>query len=147
MPDLRACRSLSAIGRCRHRIDATALCQIACDVASDSSHQRLLTRGTQIDIGSPQSAFCRVGGRTRMLWIACSLAMLGADPVGGADGQDKPMAAEVRGCQWQATSANFSVRNHHLSHDARKVAEHCERWRTKLQKYWIAAEQEPWTIK
>ncbi|HMC10286.1 MAG TPA: hypothetical protein VKH44_03310 [Pirellulaceae bacterium] len=83
-----------------------------------------------------------------MLWITWSLAMLGAstddDAVGPAQAS---MAVEVRGCQWQATSANFAVRNYHASHDARRVAEHCERWRTKLQKYWIAAEQKPWVNK
>jgi hypothetical protein len=54
---------------------------------------------------------------------------------------------DIRGCQWQATSPNFTVRNFHASHDARKIAEHCERLRTKLQKYWTAEEQGPWSIK
>jgi hypothetical protein len=53
----------------------------------------------------------------------------------------------VHGTQWQATSANFVVRNYSTAHDARHVAEHCERWRAKLQKYWIAADQEAWGIK
>src|SRR5436190_8643191 len=82
-----------------------------------------------------------------MLWIACSLALLGAETDGLDAGQTQTPATAVCGCQWQAISANFVVRNFAASHDARKVAEHCERWRAKLQKYWIAAEQEPWAIK
>ncbi len=82
-----------------------------------------------------------------MLWIAYSLALIGAGTDSPPAGQPTSSSETVRGCQWQATSANFSVRNFAASHDARKVAEHCERWRSKLQKYWIAAEQEVWTIK
>jgi hypothetical protein len=81
-----------------------------------------------------------------MLWIACSLALLGADDESATGGASQS-AAEVRGCQWEATSANFKVRNSHPSHDARQVAQYCERWRAKLQNYWIAAEQEPWNTK
>jgi hypothetical protein len=80
-----------------------------------------------------------------MLWIACSLALLGAPADSSSTGQ--PSSDGIQGCQWQATSANFTVRNYATSHDARKVAEHCERWRAKLQKYWTAAEQEAWAIK
>src|SRR5207244_9996609 len=82
-----------------------------------------------------------------MLWIACSLAWLGAETDGLDAGQTQTPATAVVGCQWQATSANFTVRNYAASHDARKVAEHCELWRAKLQKYWIAGEQESWAIK
>src|SRR5436190_1693666 len=80
-----------------------------------------------------------------MLWIACSLAMWGA----GTEVATAPASttADIHGSQWQATSPNFAVRNEHPLHDARKVAEHCERWRTKLQKYWIAADQQPWATK
>ncbi len=80
-----------------------------------------------------------------MLWIACSLALLAAPTDSQPTGQ--PATYAVLGCQWQATSANFTVRNFSALHDARKVAEHCERWRAKLQKYWTAAEQEPWSSK
>ena len=82
-----------------------------------------------------------------MLWIACSLALLSAGTDGPPTGQSQVTTDAVRGCQWHATSANFSVRNHANSQDARQVAEYCERWRSKLQKYWIAADQEPWAIK
>src|SRR2546423_1047192 len=87
-----------------------------------------------------------------MLWIAYSLALLGA----GTDGQPacdcrvdsaQQSSSKVLGCQWQAPRANFGGRNYAASHDARQVAEHCEQWRTKLQKYWIAGEQQPWAIK
>jgi hypothetical protein len=80
-----------------------------------------------------------------MLWIACSLALLGA----GTDSQPTGQVATdtIRATKWDATSANFVIHNHSAAHDARQVAEHCERWRTKLQKYWIATEQESWAIK
>jgi hypothetical protein len=78
-----------------------------------------------------------------MLWIACSLAMLGAE----TDAKAASPLCDIRGCQWQATSPNFTVRNLHPSHDARKIAETCERLRTKLQKYWTAEEQEAWSVK
>ena len=77
-----------------------------------------------------------------MLWIACSLALLGAD-----DKSSGPAPGAVAGCQWHATSPNFAIRNFHPAHDARQVAEYCERWRAKLQKYWIAAEQDTWAAK
>jgi hypothetical protein len=77
-----------------------------------------------------------------MLWVACSLTLLAAD----AEVEVQPRLA-VSGCQWQATSPNFDVRNFHPAHDARRVAEYCERWRAKLQKYWIAAEQDTWPAK
>jgi len=79
-----------------------------------------------------------------MLWIACSLALLGADP---ESSRQTPGTVAVNGCQWHATSPNFAVRNFHASHDARQVAEYCERWRYKLQKYWIAADQDAWATK
>jgi hypothetical protein len=80
-----------------------------------------------------------------MLWIACSIALFGA----GTDSQPTGQFASdtIRGTQWHATSPNFVILNHSAAHDARQVAEHCEQWRTKLQKYWIATEQEPWDIK
>lgn len=80
-----------------------------------------------------------------MLWIACSLALFGA----GTDSQPTGQVAadNIHGSQWQAASANFVVRNYSTAHDARQVAEHCERWRVKLQKYWIATEQQTWAIK
>src|SRR5260221_4810254 len=84
-----------------------------------------------------------------MLWIACSLAMFAADAeaAAGAKVDTGCGCKAVCGCQWQATSANFAVRNYCPSRDARQVAEHCEGWRPKLQKYWTAMEQQPWTIK
>src|SRR5437868_292677 len=83
-----------------------------------------------------------------MLWIACSLALLGADQdVAIEEPSSQAAKIEITGCQWEATSANFKVRNYHPSHDARQVAQYCEKWRAKLQKYWIAAEQNAWTAK
>src|SRR5436309_1441923 len=76
-----------------------------------------------------------------MLWIACSLALLTADQ------QPTNRESLATGCQWQAASDNFAVRNFHPRHDARKVAAHCELWRAKLQKYWTAGEQPAWSQK
>src|SRR5690242_20286537 len=75
-----------------------------------------------------------------MLWIACSLALISADP----EPTEVPL---VPGCQWEAASANFTVRNYHRLQDARQVAAYCEKWRAKLQKYWTANEQPAWTQK
>jgi hypothetical protein len=79
-----------------------------------------------------------------MLASICSVVVLvtGELPTGTSD-----VAFQITGDRWQAISSNFAVRNFHASHDARKVAEHCERWRTKLQKYWIAGEQDAWQTK
>jgi hypothetical protein len=83
-----------------------------------------------------------------MLYLACSLAMLSADINQSPAAKDEqPVQPTITGCQWHATSRNFAVRNYHASHDARQVAAHCERWRSKLQKYWIAGEQDNWTVK
>jgi hypothetical protein len=70
-----------------------------------------------------------------MLWLACALTLT------AADGQ----AAE--GDPRQATSANFVVHSRHPAHDARAVADHCEKWRAKLQQYWCGEEQPAWAAK
>jgi hypothetical protein len=80
-----------------------------------------------------------------MLGAICSLALqaaVGVSPIGA----DLPMNGEVQGDQWRASSANFAVRNYHANQDARRIALYCERWRTKLNKYWNPQEQEPWTV-
>jgi hypothetical protein len=84
-----------------------------------------------------------------MLWIACSLAAFSAAPGCGAEtcGSGQQAVASMDGTQWQAASTSFVVRNYHPSHDARQVADYCERWRAKLQRYWCAAERDPWTCK
>src|SRR4051794_26501610 len=79
-----------------------------------------------------------------MLWAACSVALFAA--AAEATESASPVTM-VRGCQWEASSPNFAVRNFHRAHDARLVAEYCERWRAKLQKYWIAQGQDNWQIK
>jgi hypothetical protein len=82
-----------------------------------------------------------------MFAAICSLAMLatGESPVSSI--QPTSSTIELASSQWNATSANFVVRNLHPSHDARNIAEHCERWRSKLQKYWIAEQQDAWQTK
>src|SRR5947207_3275372 len=82
-----------------------------------------------------------------MFAALCSFALLATGELPAVTGQSSTATVDVHGGQWQAISANFAVRNNHPSHDARQVAEHCERWRTKLQKYWIAAEQNAWAAK
>jgi hypothetical protein len=93
-----------------------------------------------------------------MNWLFCSLVLLAAgdpaaenpavppaeSPAALAD-SERHAPSVVQGTQWQATSENFTVRNQHPSHDARQIAEHCERWRTKLQKYWTASRQPAWS--
>jgi hypothetical protein len=79
-----------------------------------------------------------------MLFAACSLVLLGA---AAEEGQSAIPEQPPAGCQWHATSPNFAVRNFHPAHDARQVAKYCEQWRAKLQKYWIAAEQDTWGVK
>jgi hypothetical protein len=74
----------------------------------------------------------------------CSLVLLAT---GELPAQPAGPALDATGSQWQATSANFVVRNFHPSHDARSVAKHCERWRSKLQKYWTAERQDFWVSK
>ena len=81
-----------------------------------------------------------------MLWIVCSVAIFAAAPIPVAEaGIQTPAIATVEGTQWEAASANFVVRSHHSAHDAREVAEFCERWRGKLQRHWCAAEREAWS--
>jgi hypothetical protein len=77
----------------------------------------------------------------------CSLALLATGEMTATAAQPLTSTVEATGSQWQATSANFVVRNFHPSHNACKVAEHCERWRGKLQKYWIAEQQDAWQAK
>jgi hypothetical protein len=74
-----------------------------------------------------------------MQWIACSLALLAANAA-------EPAVA-ISGSAQQAVSTNFIVHSRHPGHDARQVAEHCERWRTKLQRYWRDAESDAWSPK
>src|SRR5437763_4713779 len=79
-----------------------------------------------------------------MFWIAYSLVLCSANPEAAPV---EPTDYSIAGCQWQASSKNFSVRNFHSAHDARQVAEHCERWRAKLQKYWCTEECDCWSPK
>lgn len=76
-----------------------------------------------------------------MLVLILGLAALGADASASTDVAEPAAPA---GDQWVATSSSFVVRNFHPGHDARQVAAHCERWRTKLQKYWAAQQQPAW---
>jgi hypothetical protein len=77
----------------------------------------------------------------------CSLALLATGELPASSAEQLGSTVEATGSQWQANSANFVVRNRHSSHDARQVAEHCERWRSKLQKYWITERQDVWETK
>src|SRR5262245_13633077 len=79
-----------------------------------------------------------------MLWVAVALATLAAD---SSDSSSHSKLADAAGDQWLATSPSFVVRNHHSAHDARQIAQQCERWRSKLQKYWTAESQAAWTAR
>src|SRR5690349_10731615 len=81
-----------------------------------------------------------------MYAVLCSLALLTAGELPDPSIQSSTVEAAASN-QWHATSANFVVKNSHPSHDARNIAEYCERWRTKLQKYWIAEQQDAWQTK
>lgn len=76
-----------------------------------------------------------------MVALVLSLAVLGAD---ASASTVVAGPAAPAGDQWVATSPSFVVRNFHSGHDARQVAALCERWRTKLQKYWAAQQQPAW---
>jgi hypothetical protein len=54
-------------------------------------------------------------------------------------------APAVTGNATKASSANFEVRGASATQDAQQVAALCERWRQKLQTYWLQAPQETWT--
>src|SRR6478672_5237357 len=82
-----------------------------------------------------------------MYTAICSLALLATGEMPATATPPLGSTVEATGGPWQAASANFVVRNFHASHDARRVAEHCERWRSKLQKYWIANPQDAWQAK
>ncbi len=79
-----------------------------------------------------------------MLSLLLSWAVVAADLTLDAPNVE---SAKPAGDQWVATSPSFVVRNYHPAHDARQVAAHCERWRTKLQKYWTAEEKPAWDIR
>jgi hypothetical protein len=86
-----------------------------------------------------------------MLAVAWSLALLTADPavpaVADSAAANSTANYQIEGDAAQATSTSFFVRSFHRTLDARQVAEHCERWRSKLQRYWCAEEREAWTPK
>lgn len=54
-------------------------------------------------------------------------------------------APAVTGTATRASSANFEVIGASATQDARQVATLCERWRQKLQTYWLQSPQESWS--
>lgn len=60
------------------------------------------------------------------------------------DGSDSSVSV-VSGTATIASSANFEVKGTSATQDARQVATLCERWRGKLQTYWLQAAQDDWT--
>lgn len=76
-----------------------------------------------------------------MSWLVIPLVALGAAPVSSV------ASSPVEGTARQAESANFVVRSFHPAQDARQVAQHCERWRAKLQQYWCGEQAGSWTPK
>lgn len=74
------------------------------------------------------------------MWMTWTLLVLATTPTG------EDFAAI--GNATQAESANFVVVNYAAGEDARQVAEHCERWKAKLQKFWCGQDDETaWTPK
>jgi hypothetical protein len=63
---------------------------------------------------------------------------LAADPSGVP-------APAITGTATRASSANFEVNGAAATQDARQVAQLCERWRLKLQTYWLQASTESWS--
>ena len=80
-----------------------------------------------------------------MLWIVCTLATFAATPITANSSTKAGLAIPIEGTAQQAISPNFVVRSNHTAHDARQVAEFCERWRAKLHRHWCAEEREPWS--
>lgn len=54
-------------------------------------------------------------------------------------------AVSISGHAQRATSANFEVYGASATQDARQVALLCERWRAKLQTYWLQKPNAAWT--
>ena len=79
-----------------------------------------------------------------MPWIACVLAMLGADLAAAREEGQGAAAIAVHGTRWQATSENFVVTSRHRAHDARQVADFCEHRRTSLQLQWSGSKGQAW---
>jgi hypothetical protein len=80
-----------------------------------------------------------------MLWVVCTLAAFSATPASSERADDHSLAAaNTENTFWEATSENFIVHSRHPAHDARQVAEFCERWRAKLQRHWCAEERASW---
>ena len=68
------------------------------------------------------------------MWMTMALVALAADP------------GRIDGDQFNARSQHFVVTNHSARYDARQIAEHCERWKAKLQTYWCGEPcEESWT--
>lgn len=61
-----------------------------------------------------------------------------------ADGSDLELPA-VAGTASRASSANFEVIGVSATQDAKQVALLCERWRQKLQTYWLQSPRENWS--
>src|SRR4051794_15242854 len=86
-------------------------------------------------------------GKRLMYTAICALALLATGEMPATAALPLSSTVETTNNQWHSASANFVVRNFHASHDARQVAEHCEKWRSKLQRYWIAEQQDAWQAK
>jgi hypothetical protein len=72
-------------------------------------------------------------------WLLCCLA-LAAEPAPVSS----PAESQVLGTAHRAVSPNFEVIGSSATVDARQVAARCERWRSKLQVYWLQQESAPW---
>src|SRR5947209_3489230 len=82
-----------------------------------------------------------------MFAAVCCLGLLATSELPLPEPAPPGTTVEAASTRWQAASANFVVHSFHAGHDARQVAAHCERWRTKLQKYWITESRAAWQTK
>lgn len=73
--------------------------------------------------------------------------LLAADGTASSGTSEKSTAApiSITGNSSRASSANFDVVGASATQDAKQVAELCERWREKLQGYWLQTLQADWS--
>jgi hypothetical protein len=84
-----------------------------------------------------------------VLWTVYCVAAVAIGSEAGNESRNnrESETIAITGTHSHAVSENFVVRSQHPAHDARQVAEHCEAWRAKLQRYWCPAERDAWTPK
>lgn len=77
--------------------------------------------------------------------LLCLLLAADGAASSGISENSNPAAIAISGTASRATSPNFVVIGRAATQDAKQVAELCERWRAKLQSYWLQAPQANWS--